>query len=184
LAIEHGLGQTLSSVSILGDTSYGECCVDEVAAEHIGADGVIHFGNTCLTPTQRLPVLYIFTVLPLNISSLRDKLLTNFKDVDKKVALVYDVPYHNSILELKCQSVVICQPHQPALSADTDTEETEDKFIECGRVWPQDIKLNKDHWIIVCVGNNDNFASLISFTFNQWTRPAGDCLFLDHLTRQ
>ena len=39
-------------VSILGDTSYGECCVDEVAAEHIGADGLIHFGNACLTPTR------------------------------------------------------------------------------------------------------------------------------------
>jgi diphthamide biosynthesis protein 2 len=39
-------------VSILGDTSYGECCVDEVAAEHIEADAVIHFGNACLTPTR------------------------------------------------------------------------------------------------------------------------------------
>ena len=25
------------------------CCVDEVAAEHIGADGIIHFGHACLT---------------------------------------------------------------------------------------------------------------------------------------
>ena len=41
-----------SRVAILGDTSYGECCVDEVAAEHVGADSVIHYGHTCMTPTQ------------------------------------------------------------------------------------------------------------------------------------
>lgn len=50
-------------VYILGDTTYGSCCVDEVAAEHVGADAVIHFGNTCLSPSQRLPVLYIPTRL-------------------------------------------------------------------------------------------------------------------------
>ncbi len=43
------------------------CCVDEVAAQHVGADAVIHFGNTCLSPTQRLPVLYIPTRLPVDI---------------------------------------------------------------------------------------------------------------------
>ena len=37
---------------MLGDTSYGECCVDEVAAQHLNADAVIHFGHTCLTPSQ------------------------------------------------------------------------------------------------------------------------------------
>ena len=63
-------------VFILGDTSYGECCVDEVAAEHLNADSVIHFGHTCLTPPQRLPVLYIFTRrdidVPLFVSTIRN----------------------------------------------------------------------------------------------------------------
>lgn len=45
---------------ILGDTSYGECCVDEVAAEHLNADLVVHYGNACLSPTRSLPVLYVF----------------------------------------------------------------------------------------------------------------------------
>jgi diphthamide biosynthesis protein 2 len=33
---------------VLGDTSYGSCCVDEVAAEHINADFIIHYGTACL----------------------------------------------------------------------------------------------------------------------------------------
>ena len=60
--IEEQIGRC---VYVLGDTSYGECCVDEVAAEHIGADSIIHFGPACLTPTLRLPTLYIFTVRSL-----------------------------------------------------------------------------------------------------------------------
>jgi diphthamide biosynthesis protein 2 len=33
---------------ILGDTSYGSCCVDEVAAQHVDAQFIIHYGNACL----------------------------------------------------------------------------------------------------------------------------------------
>ena len=35
---------------ILGDTSYGACCVDEIAAEHADADAIIHYGRACLSP--------------------------------------------------------------------------------------------------------------------------------------
>lgn len=48
---------------ILGDTSYGECCVDEVASEHLNADIVVHYGNACLSPTRHLPVIYVFPAL-------------------------------------------------------------------------------------------------------------------------
>lgn len=38
---------------ILADTSYGACCVDEIAAEHASADVVVHYGRACLSPTSR-----------------------------------------------------------------------------------------------------------------------------------
>ncbi|XP_071447949.1 2-(3-amino-3-carboxypropyl)histidine synthase subunit 2 [Hetaerina americana] len=50
-------------VYILGDSTYGSCCVDEVAAAHAGCDAVIHFGRSCLSPTEKLPVLHVFTPL-------------------------------------------------------------------------------------------------------------------------
>ena len=31
---------------VLGDTSYGSCCVDEVAALHNDTDAVVHYGRT------------------------------------------------------------------------------------------------------------------------------------------
>lgn len=43
-------GETGKRVFILADTSFGSCCVDEVAAEHAEADVVVHFGRACLSP--------------------------------------------------------------------------------------------------------------------------------------
>ena len=48
-------------IHILADTSYSSCCVDEIAAEHVHADVVVHYGRSCLSPTCRLPVIYVFT---------------------------------------------------------------------------------------------------------------------------
>ena len=85
----------------MGDTSYGECCVDGVAAEHVGADSVIHFGDTCFSPTERLPVLYIFTQRAgFDINDLKRRIDQDIltKDAVKSntnVAIIYDVHYHH-----------------------------------------------------------------------------------------
>lgn len=33
---------------ILGDTSYGSCCIDEIAAQHVDSEFIVHYGNACL----------------------------------------------------------------------------------------------------------------------------------------
>nr|XP_053630541.1 2-(3-amino-3-carboxypropyl)histidine synthase subunit 2-like isoform X1 [Cherax quadricarinatus] len=81
-------------VYILGDTSYGSCCVDEVAAEHIGADAIIHFGQTCLSPTRRMPVLYIFTKIPVNITGVVSGLESTIEDRIRNLIFVYDIRCH------------------------------------------------------------------------------------------
>ncbi|PWN50801.1 diphthamide biosynthesis protein [Violaceomyces palustris] len=67
---------------ILADTSYGNCCVDEVAAQHVDADLVIHYGHSCLSPTSRLAVHYVFTKQPIDVSdavaSLKREILASF----------------------------------------------------------------------------------------------------------
>lgn len=42
--------RTGKTTFILADTSYGSCCVDEVAAEHVDADFIVHYGRSCLSP--------------------------------------------------------------------------------------------------------------------------------------
>lgn len=82
---------------ILGDTSYGSCCVDELAAEHVHADVVVHYGRACLSPTSRLPVIHIFTVQPLEIDSLLRAFQDTFPSRDERIILMADVPYSSHL---------------------------------------------------------------------------------------
>lgn len=85
---------------ILGDTSYGTCCVDEVAAEHVNADVVVHYGRSCLSPTARLPVIYVFTHKSLPLDPLVRAFKTAYPDPASKVILAADVTYSDHISEV------------------------------------------------------------------------------------
>jgi diphthamide biosynthesis protein 2 len=91
-------------LTILADTSYGSCCVDEIAAEHVDADAVVHYGRACLSPTTRLPALHIFTSQSLD----REKVMASFKDAfpDKcnKIILTADVAYAHHVKPI-CQGL-------------------------------------------------------------------------------
>ena len=84
-------------LSILADTSYGACCVDEIAAEHVDADVVVHYGRTCLSPTARLPVIYVFTTHPLDYSRVLGEFEKTFNNKDKKVVLMGDITYSDHL---------------------------------------------------------------------------------------
>ncbi|EDQ87073.1 uncharacterized protein MONBRDRAFT_33491 [Monosiga brevicollis MX1] len=77
--------RTEASLFLLGDTSFGECCVDEVAAEHAGADLIIHFGHSCLSRTTKIPALYAFGRCPVNVGVAQQIIA---KTVDKQLNLL------------------------------------------------------------------------------------------------
>jgi diphthamide biosynthesis protein 2 len=81
------------SLSILGDTSYGACCVDEVAAQHASADAVVHYGRACLSPTSHLPAIYVFTINPLPLDPLLRSFKATYPDKSAKIVLTSDVTY-------------------------------------------------------------------------------------------
>lgn len=85
---------------ILGDTSYGSCCVDEVAAEHVNADAVVHYGRSCLSPTSRLPVIYVFTHKSLPLEPLVRAFKATYPDPSSKVILAADVTYSDHMSEV------------------------------------------------------------------------------------
>ena len=80
---------------ILGDTSYGACCVDTISAAHIPADAIVHYGRACLTPLapEAPPIVYVFTRQPLDHGPLLAAFRTTYADRGEKVALVADAPY-------------------------------------------------------------------------------------------
>lgn len=82
---------------ILADTSYGNCCVDEVAAEHVNADVVVHYGRACLSPTSRLPVIHVFTHRSLPMDPLVRAFKETFTDLPSKIILAADVTYSDHV---------------------------------------------------------------------------------------
>ncbi|KAI0881367.1 diphthamide biosynthesis protein [Annulohypoxylon maeteangense] len=82
---------------ILADTSYSACCVDEIAAEHADADGVVHYGRACLSPTSRLPVLHIFTKQTLDYASVTTSFEAEFPEKIEKVVVMADVMFQEHV---------------------------------------------------------------------------------------
>lgn len=94
-------GDEEEHLTILGDTSYGACCVDEVAAEHCDAEVVVHYGRSCLSPTARLPVIYVFTTKSLDLESTTATFQSTYPDLDEKVVLMADIPFQHHVPELQ-----------------------------------------------------------------------------------
>ena len=92
---------TRTEVVVLGDTSYGSCCVDEVAAEHVQSDCIIHFGPSCLTRTKRLPVLHIFGREPIDVDSCATAFRRLFPDMESHVLMMCDTVYAYCLESLK-----------------------------------------------------------------------------------
>ncbi|CEJ55714.1 Putative Diphthamide biosynthesis protein 2 [Penicillium brasilianum] len=90
---------------ILADTSYGTCCVDEVAAEHVDADVVVHYGRSCLSPSARLPVIYVFTNKSLPLDPVVEAFKATYPDLTAKVILAADVTFSAHVPELHARLV-------------------------------------------------------------------------------
>ena len=97
LSVEEPTEKWSPRLYILGDTSYGTCCVDEVAAEHVDADVVVHYGRSCLSPSARLPVIYVFTHKPLSIESVVRAFKSTYPEPTTKVIVAADVTYSDHV---------------------------------------------------------------------------------------
>lgn len=79
----------------MADTSYGNCCADEVAAQHVDAQLIVHFGDACMSRTTRLPVYHIFDQSPID-----QKPGCLDLSVDSRVHVVADAEYDHDILSV------------------------------------------------------------------------------------
>ncbi|KAJ5156412.1 hypothetical protein N7492_009215 [Penicillium capsulatum] len=97
LSVEEQAEKWSPRLYILGDTSYGTCCVDEIAAEHVDADVVVHYGRSCLSPSARLPVIYVFTHKALSIESVVRAFKSTYPDPTSKVIIAADVTFSDHV---------------------------------------------------------------------------------------
>ncbi|XP_031728273.1 2-(3-amino-3-carboxypropyl)histidine synthase subunit 2 [Anarrhichthys ocellatus] len=112
---------------ILGDTSYGSCCVDEVAAEHVGADCIVHYGSSCLSPSKRLPLMYVFERRPVDLEKCTSAFRELHPDTQSHIVILYDVNYVHAINEL----MTLLLPEYPNIVVSELVVEGEQCYSHC-----------------------------------------------------
>ncbi|CAG8439097.1 1100_t:CDS:10 [Acaulospora morrowiae] len=161
--------RTQKKIFILADTSYGSCCVDEVAAQHVDAECIVHYGHSCLSPTSRLPVLYVFGKRSVDIdhcSVIFDDFFGN--DNSQRIVVMYDVFYvhcvDNLIRKLReelnyinvIQSFVKSDPHLPHQSNDSACAQIQGRYY----LLPEGININ-DCPIFYIGGESPTLSNLL-----------------------
>lgn len=104
------LAPTLTQVSLLGDVTYGACCVDDLAAQALGAQLLVHYGHSCLVPLQHtaVPCLYVFVEIQMDVAHFVDCLALTLQeqhDIEKiaNVHLLGTVQFRHALLDAKLQ---------------------------------------------------------------------------------
>ncbi|XP_043386884.1 2-(3-amino-3-carboxypropyl)histidine synthase subunit 1 isoform X2 [Chelonia mydas] len=72
---------TGAEVVVMGDVTYGACCVDDFTARALGADFMVHYGHSCLVPidaTQGVKMLYVFVDIKIDTSHFVETIHFNF----------------------------------------------------------------------------------------------------------
>ncbi|KAK9834533.1 hypothetical protein WJX74_003868 [Apatococcus lobatus] len=66
---------------IMGDVTYGACCVDDYSASALEADFLVHYGHSCLVPVDitSVPCLYVFVDIKFDVQHLIDTIRHNFE---------------------------------------------------------------------------------------------------------
>jgi len=72
---------TCADTVIMGDVTYGACCVDDFTAKALGVDLLVHYGHSCLVPvdqTEGVKVLYVFVDIKIDAIHLIETVKLNF----------------------------------------------------------------------------------------------------------
>ncbi|XP_054649979.1 2-(3-amino-3-carboxypropyl)histidine synthase subunit 1 isoform X3 [Dunckerocampus dactyliophorus] len=72
---------TEADTIVMGDVTYGACCVDDFTARALGADFMVHYGHSCLVPidsTAGIKMLYVFVDIQMDNAHFLDTVKLNF----------------------------------------------------------------------------------------------------------
>nr|XP_005157638.1 2-(3-amino-3-carboxypropyl)histidine synthase subunit 1 isoform X1 [Danio rerio] len=86
---------TEADTLVMGDVTYGACCVDDFTARALGADFMVHYGHSCLIPidsTEGIKMLYVFVDIQIDTAHFLDTLRFNFPP-GRSLALVSTIQF-------------------------------------------------------------------------------------------
>lgn len=87
---------------IMGDVTYGACCIDDYTARALGCDLLVHYAHSCLIPVDvtTIKTLYIFVDISIDTSHLIATLERNFQP-GKTIATVGTIQFNATLHGLK-----------------------------------------------------------------------------------
>ena len=91
------------STVIMGDVTYGACCIDDFTAKALGADFMVHYAHSCLIPVSSClmkDILYVFVDIGIDMKHFVESVKANF-DANLKVALVSTIQFVASLRAAK-----------------------------------------------------------------------------------
>lgn len=80
---------------IMGDVTYGACCIDDFTAKALKVDLLVHYGHSCLIPIDRtadVKVLYIFVDIKIDPSHLIETIKCNF-ELSERLSFVSTIQF-------------------------------------------------------------------------------------------
>lgn len=88
---------------VLGDVTYGACCVDDLSASALGVDLLIHYGHSCLVPvdTTTIPCLYVFVDILIDVDLFVSTLKLNLLQEYSNIVLVGTIQFATAIRAAK-----------------------------------------------------------------------------------
>ncbi|KAH8309737.1 hypothetical protein KR067_002147 [Drosophila pandora] len=114
---------TSADTVIMGDVTYGACCVDDYTAQALGADLLVHYGHSCLIPVDQtcgIKVLYIFVDIKIDPLHFLDSVKLNFRPDVGQIALVSTIQFVTTLqaasTELKAAGYDVIVPQAKPLS--------------------------------------------------------------------
>jgi 2-(3-amino-3-carboxypropyl)histidine synthase len=92
---------------ILGDITYGACCIDDLGSKSLNCDFIVHYGHSCLVPITETCVktLYVFVDIEIDIAHLVKTVEFNFPDKSVDLCIMGSIQYNNSVFVCKKELV-------------------------------------------------------------------------------
>lgn len=87
---------------IMGDVTYGACCIDDYTARALGCDLLVHYAHSCLIPVDvtTIKTLYIFVDITIDTAHLIASLERNFTP-GKTIAVVGTIQFNATLHGIK-----------------------------------------------------------------------------------
>ncbi|GMH42891.1 hypothetical protein BSKO_10810 [Bryopsis sp. KO-2023] len=89
---------------VLGDVTYGACCVDDFSAKALEADLLVHYGHSCLVPVDvtDVPCLYVFVTIDFDVKHLVGTVESHFEE-GSNIALAGTIQFAKAVQACKVE---------------------------------------------------------------------------------